>query len=117
MTELFADPKLLVKEFAKVKSVTYCPSMKLFTKTFVELYARCSFAGIIGISWYCLYLYNESKRHQQAIRVAQQKQVSRKKYQVPEGMPLPSYMASIDEALNEELDAPVDDSQSNIKSE
>lgn len=61
--------------------------------------------GFLVISLYCVYLYREGKRHQQAIRVAQQKAASRKKYKVPEGLPLPSYMGSIDEGLNDQLNA------------
>ena len=50
------------------------------------------------------YLYRAGKKHQQAMKVAQQKAVARKKYKVPEGLPMPSYMASIDETFDTTAD-------------
>ena len=55
---------------------------------------------MLGIVLYCVYLYRAGKKHQQAMKVAQQKAVARKKYKVPEGLPMPSYMASIDETFD-----------------
>lgn len=55
-------------------------------------------AVTLVISMYCLWLYKQSKKAKAAAELEKKIAASRKKYEVPEGLPLPSYMASIDDA-------------------
>ena len=55
------------------------------------------YAGSLAISLYCFWLYNESKKARAAAELEKKIAASRKKYEVPQGLPLPSYMASVDD--------------------
>lgn len=56
----------------------------------------CSAVSIV-ISMYSFWLYKQSKKAKAAAALEQKIAASRKKYEVPDGLPLPSYMASMDD--------------------
>ena len=67
--------------------------LKLLRRVFSNLIS----AGTLAISLYAFWLYRESKKAKDAAEMEKRISASRKKYEVPEGLPLPSYMASLDE--------------------
>lgn len=54
--------------------------------------------GVIGISAYCYWLYKLSQRAAAQAILEQKVAAARKPYEVPAGLPQPSYMASVEEA-------------------
>ena len=67
-----------------------------------ELFTCMEIAGTLAISLYAFWLYKESKKARAAAEMEKKIAASRKKYEVPEGLPLPSYMASLDD--NEDIE-------------
>lgn len=70
---------------------------------------RNSALGTLAITWYCVWLYRQSRRLKKAADLEGRIAAAKKKYKVPEDLPTPSYLASVDEA-NEKIDLPDPDS-------
>ena len=61
------------------------------------------FVGVLAVALYSYWLYRQSKRHKEQLALQMKIEASRKKFEVPPDLPLPSYMASMDEPNESEL--------------
>ena len=52
---------------------------------------------MLAVALYSYWLYRQSKRHREQMALQMKIEASRKKFEVPRDLPLPSYMASMDE--------------------
>lgn len=74
-------------------------------------------AGLLGMTLYCIWLYRQSRRARAAAELERKIAASRKKYKVPDGLPQPSYLASVDEANDVEIQTPQTDKSGLIEKE